>query len=82
MHGDSRWAHYNWMWLVVWAALALVAAQAVYRRSRGRSSLGPALGGAVSLMRARPWVAVALALAMVLACWLVAMANLEWIRAY
>jgi hypothetical protein len=73
-NGDARFVHYNWSWLVVWAAVMVWGAVALARRRQGRAPpLGPlpAIGAA---MRERPALVALVPLAL-LPFWVVALAN-------
>ena len=73
-NGDGRFLHYNWSWLVVWAAVAAWGAVALARRHSGRSPpLGP-LRGVATAVHERPRL-IALVPLVLLPFWAVALAN-------
>src|SRR5947208_1831611 len=41
VHGDPRFLHYNWAWLVIWAALLAWVVLLLVRRARGQPLAGP-----------------------------------------
>ena len=73
-NGDGRFLHYNWSWLVVWAAVVAWGAVALARRHGGRSlPLGP-LRVAATAVHERPRL-IGLVPLVLLPFWAVALAN-------
>jgi hypothetical protein len=81
LHGDGRFVHYNWAWLVLWAAVLAWGVTAVLRTRSGRAPPLAAMGSVVAVVRARPWLLVGLPL-LLLPFWAVALANAGPILGY
>jgi hypothetical protein len=80
-NGDFGGAlHYNWAWPALWLALAGWALVMVLRAARGRPAVGSVAGHVGALVRTRPWAAAAAPIAILLPAWLIALANLGYIR--
>ena len=82
MHGDEAFLHYNWAWLLIWAALIAWVVLVAVRNLRGAPLTGPWIRSVGAFLQRRPVATVALPFALLAVPWLVALANVEWIRTY
>lgn len=82
MHGDVAFLNYNWAWILIWAALLGWVVLLVARSMRRRPLTGTRARRFGALLQRRPAAAAALPFAVLTAPWLVALANVDWIRAY
>ena len=80
VHGDLAFVRYNWAWLVLWAALLAWSALPLARSLRGRALTGPWSRRVGAFLQRSPPAVVALPLLLMVLSWLVAVANLGWIR--
>jgi uncharacterized protein DUF2752 len=81
VHGDTRFLHYNWAWLVIWAALLAWVVLLLVRRARGEPLAGRHAKRFGAALQRRRALVIALPFAVLAVPWLVALANLGWIRA-
>ena len=74
-NGDGRFLHYNWAWLVLWAALLAFGVVMLLRRRAGRAPPLGALRAGTTALRARPVLLIAALPLAFVPFWLVALAN-------
>jgi uncharacterized protein DUF2752 len=82
VHGDGGFLHYNWAWLVIWAALLAWVGLLVVRSLRGAPLLDSRARRVGEFLKRRPSFVVALPFAALALPWLVALANLDSIRVH
>ena len=82
MHGDAAFLDYNWAWPLIWAALLGWVALLAARRMRREPLTGVWAARIGAFLQRRPAAVVALPFAALAAPWLVALANVDSIRAY
>src|SRR4051794_41979852 len=56
-HGDWSFLHYNWAWIVVWAALLVMVVGTGWRRAHGKPAFGPRMRRLGTTLNRRPWLA-------------------------